>query len=126
MKAPEAEQKEQRILMQAEAKRLLDAVDPRPWYALLSRSLANTGTKETDLFAVLEAAKVTHWYALLRLALVSGMREGELFALTVGDLRLEDEHPHLLVNATLTEGADGLERTPPKTRRAVAALTSIP
>jgi len=66
---------------------------------------------------LLEAARPTHWFALVSLALVSGMREGELFALTVSDLRLDDAHPHLLVNKTLTEAEDGtLVRTEPKTK----------
>ena len=65
VRAPKAEHREQHILSQDEADRLLDV------------------------------AAGTHWYGLISLALNSGMRQGELFALTVGDLRLDDEHPHL-------------------------------
>jgi integrase len=45
------------------------------------------------------------------------MRQGELFALTPADLRLDDKNPHLLVDWTLTEGEEGeLVRTAPKTK----------
>jgi len=85
--SPKAESHEQRILTQDEAKKLLDA------------------------------AQKTRWYPLIRLAIQSGMREGELFALTVADLHLDDKHPHLLVNATLTRAEEGaLVRTEPKTK----------
>lgn len=90
VRAPKAEYREQHVLSQDEANRLLDSA-----------------TAEFE----------GHWYPLIRLALTSGMRQGELFALTVGDLRLNDEHPHLLVDGTLTEGEDGaLIRTAPKTK----------
>ena len=89
VKAPTAEYREQYILTQEEAGKLLDTA----------------------------AKSEPHYYALIRLALTSGMRQGELFALTPADLRLDDKNPHLLVDWTLTEGEEGeLVRTAPKTK----------
>lgn len=86
VKAPKAAYREQRVLTQAETERLL------------------------------EVAARGRWHALIRLAVVSGMREGELFALRAQDLRLDDDSPHLLVDHTLTEDADSnLVPTAPKT-----------
>ncbi|MGP6189173.1 MAG: tyrosine-type recombinase/integrase [Vulcanimicrobiaceae bacterium] len=66
---------------------------------------------------LLDVAAKTRWHLLIRMALTTGMREGELLGLTPIDLKLDVAEPHLFVNATLTEQEDGtLARTPPKTK----------
>jgi integrase len=83
--APRVERKTKRVLDPAESHRLIQAASPG-----------------------LERAIIT-------LALNTGMRQGELFALTWGDVDLD--RAELTVEATLTEAKDGtLVRTPPKTQ----------
>jgi integrase len=61
------------------------------------------------------AATADHqWAALWRLALMTGMRRGELLALRWGDVDLEKGT--LAVRRTLTRGADGLTYGEPKSR----------
>lgn len=70
---------------------------PKPSAARVERQRPLT-TEEVRLL-VAEAAR-RGMTARLLLALTTGMRQGELLALTWGDVYLDDETPHLLVRAT--------------------------
>jgi integrase len=88
--APEARKREQRVLTVEEVKKLL------------------------------AAAQGTEWYALIFLAAVTAMRQGELFGLTWNAVHLDDAY--LRVTKALRNGYGGLELAEPKTESSVRRI----
>lgn len=66
---------------------------------------------------MIDAAAGTRLHALVYLAVTTGMRQGELLALTSASLHLDDVQPRLYVTVTLTEDEERRPaRTDPKTK----------
>jgi integrase len=87
------------------------AVIPAPRVERKSKTILDDAQAHT----LIQSATEGQQRSIITLALNTGMREGEIFALTWGNVDLDREE--LQVDATLTETKDGkLERTPPKTK----------
>ena len=83
---------------------MADAVKP-PKASTPGEDIKPLGTEECAAF--LEAARGERLEALFVLAVLCGLREGELLALRWEDADLEAARPALLVRRTLTRGEDG-------------------
>ena len=70
--------------------------------------------KASDLAVFFETAKEFGHYELFYLAVATGMRKGELLALTWDDLDVE--HNTITINKTLTFNESGYVAVPPKTK----------